>query len=224
MKDFERSRIKSVFSDPHHIILEEEVKKSVILLPLIHVNNELHILFEVRSPNIAQGLEVCFPGGRMDEKDVDELATGIRETMEELRIKEEDIEILGNLGRLINDPQQSIHGFVAYISGVNSEELRPNVAEVQKIFTVPLQYFMETVPKVYEILIHMQSRFQEDNGEEVVLFPAKELQLPERYHSKWRVRKRKIYLYEYQDQKIWGITAAFLVDFIERLKKGDRFL
>lgn len=223
MKDFDNEEMKRVFSDPNHFIREDEIKKSVILLPLVEIDGRMQILFEVRSPNIAQGLEVCFPGGRREVFDVNDEMTGVRETMEELGIEEEKIEILGDLGSLMNDSQQYIHGFVGRLKIHKIEELRPDLAEVQEIFAVPLDFFMQNKAKNYEISIHMQSRFQDENGEEVVLFPARELNLPERYHSKWRVRKRKIYLFEYKEYKIWGITAAFLVDFCERLKKSGLY-
>lgn len=223
MKDFQKEEMKRIFSDPNHLIQEGEVKRSVILLPLIQVEGGIHVLFEVRSPRIAQGLEVCFPGGRVEANDLNEERTGIRETTEELGIEECKIEILGDLGNLMNDSQQYIHGFVGRLDIEDIKELRPYSPEVQEVFSVPLAFFMENKAKNYEISIHMQSRFQDENGEEVVLFPAKELKLPERYHSKWRVRKRKIYLYEYKEYKIWGITAAFLVDFCERLKKSGPY-
>ena len=36
-----------------------------VVLPLLERDGEMHILFEVRSPGISQGGEVCFPGGRI---------------------------------------------------------------------------------------------------------------------------------------------------------------
>ena len=35
-----------------------------VILPLVEQNDELCILFEVRSAAISQGGEVCFPGGK----------------------------------------------------------------------------------------------------------------------------------------------------------------
>src|SRR5881394_4216391 len=74
------------------ILGEENFAKYAILLPLIQKEDGIHVLFEVRSLELRrQPGEICFPGGRIDLQDKDEKTAAIRETMEELGLKKEDI-------------------------------------------------------------------------------------------------------------------------------------
>ena len=59
----------------------------------------------------------------------------IRETMEELSIDRENIEVLGELDYLISYAGLVIHCFVATISGINVDSLKPNPDEVDHLFT-----------------------------------------------------------------------------------------
>ena len=62
----------------------EQLPKYSILLPLVEVENETHILFEVRSLKLRrQPGQICFPGGKIDENDRDQQHCAIRETCEE---------------------------------------------------------------------------------------------------------------------------------------------
>ncbi len=68
-----------------------------VMLPLIQVENELHILFEVRSFDLeSQPGEVCFPGGKMEDFEHPS-NTALRETMEELNLDQHQIKIIGEL-------------------------------------------------------------------------------------------------------------------------------
>ena len=74
------------------ILGHEQLLKYAVLLPLIEVQNETHILFEVRSMSLRrQPGEICFPGGKVDPEDLDQKQCAIRETSEELGINKEDI-------------------------------------------------------------------------------------------------------------------------------------
>ena len=61
--------------------------RSAVLIPLIQVDGEWHILFEVRSLTMRkQPGDISFPGGRIDKTDPTPLAAALRETYEELGI------------------------------------------------------------------------------------------------------------------------------------------
>src|SRR5699024_7104932 len=69
------------------ILNKEKLRKAAVLLPLVEVDGETHILFEVRSNKMRrQPGDICFPGGRVEEFDETKLATAIRETSEELGV------------------------------------------------------------------------------------------------------------------------------------------
>jgi hypothetical protein len=52
--------------------------------------------------------------------------------------------------------------------------------------------------------------YYNESGEEKVLFPAKKLGLPEKYHTSWPLRKSAVYVYNYKGIIIWGLTAAII--------------
>ena len=42
-------------------------KKYVVLLPLVKINDKIHVLFEVRSQTVSQPGETSFPGGALED-------------------------------------------------------------------------------------------------------------------------------------------------------------
>lgn len=178
-----------------------------VLLPLIQIDNQWNIIFEMRSMNLnTQPGEISFPGGKVEEAESFKEAA-IRETMEELMIDRENIKVFGELDYLVSPSNISIHCFVGEISGVNIDKISPNIQEVDHIFTVPLQYFLTTEPKVYSLNLETQY-----NNE----FPYN--LIPKGVDYDFRKVVNKVCFYEYNDYIIWGYTAKMIKNFIEILK------
>lgn len=178
-----------------------------VLLPLIKVDEEWNVIFELRSMNLnTQPGEISFPGGKLEEgESFQEAAT--RETIEELRIKKDNIEVIGELDYLVSPSDISIHCFLGVISGVNVDNINPNPEEVDHIFTVPLKHFLENEPKVYNL--KLETKF---NAE----FPYNLIPRGKDYN--FREVVNKVCFYEYNDYIIWGYTAKMIKNFIELLK------
>lgn len=71
-----------------------------VVIPMIDIDGELHILYEVRSPKIKrQPGEICFPGGEREPGETD-IECALRETSEELCIDTDDIFVIGEVGTL----------------------------------------------------------------------------------------------------------------------------
>jgi hypothetical protein len=77
---------------------------------------------------------------------------------------------------------------------------------------------LNTNPDIYDIVIEIKP-YVEKNGEKIVLFPTKDLNLPERYHDKWGGIKNKVYVYHTKYGTLWGITAKLVYEFIKIIKK-----
>lgn len=73
---------------------------------------------------------------------------------------------------------------------------------------------------VEEMGIPAEKIVDEEAGKEVVLFPARELGLPERYAKPWGNIRHNVYVYKVEQGLIWGITARFIVDVVGKLKSG----
>lgn len=179
-----------------------------VVIPLIEVGGDLHILFEKRARTLRnQPNEISFPGGRIEIGETPGQAA-FRETIEELMIPEENLEIIHELDYLVTRYSTAIHCFLGKISGLALEDIQGNPDEVDHVFTVPLDFFLENEPRDYSLDFTVE---ESDN------FPYDLIDGGKDYDFK-KV-KDKIYFYTYEDRIIWGFTAKMTRYFIQRLKE-----
>lgn len=184
-----------------------EFSKYAVLLPIIEKNHEPHILFEVRSYQLRrQPGEICFPGGRKDPHDKDEMYTALRETMEELGVEQSRITNIVPLDYLVTPFGTIIYPFAGTIS--QHTRIKPNPGEVEEVFTVPLSFFEKATPEIYEVNCKMEP---EEN------FPFEHIIGGKNYQ--WQTRSIKEYFYFYEDKVIWGLTARILTHFLDVLRE-----
>lgn len=185
----------------------EVMSKFAVIVPLIKVGKEIMVLFELRAKDLkTQPGEVSFPGGRLEENETFKEAA-IRETVEELNIDKENIEIINELDYLITYSNMEIHSYLGYISGVDLDNLVPNKGEVDHLFTVPLKFFLESEPNGYYLDLEMKYNKE---------FPYNLIPNGKEYN--FNKPRRTIYFYEYENYIIWGYTASLMKRFIEKLK------
>lgn len=191
---------------PSDILGSEKFTKFAVLLPLIEKENEVHVLFEVRAETLRrQPGEICFPGGKIDKSDRDAEHSAVRETSEELGISEESIKDVFPLDYMVSAFGTIIYPFVGTIR--KPENIRPNVAEVGEVFTVPLSFFKEHKPERYKINFQVQP----EEG-----FPYDLIVGGENYN--WQIRGMDEYFYDYNGRVIWGLTARVLTHFINLIE------
>lgn len=182
----------------------EETDFAAVLIPLVELDGELCFIFEKRSENIKQPGDVCFPGGRIDEgESIVECA--LRETREEIGISEEHITVLGEFDKVRMTTGRRSATVVGMVDMEGYGMISPQTDEVAEVFTVPLKFFREAVPMVYECRII----------QDVDDFPYAETGIRSDY--KWRVGKMPIYIYHYENQIIWGMTARIVKWFVDKL-------
>lgn len=198
----------------------DEYLNSVVLVPLILINNTVHVLFERRSGKIRQGGEICFPGGRVDQADRTLQETALRETEEELGIPTDKIKIVGRLDKVIAPLGVIVDAFVGLIS-IEISEIKLNKWEVEELIVLPLDYFLEENPQRYKLYQKVHpSYLNPETGQEVISFPAKELGVPEKYWKPWGHFEYNTAVYQTPQGVIWGITARLIIDLIQRIKGG----
>lgn len=184
-----------------------EEKLYAITIPLIKVEDEYHILYEVRSETLRhQPNEICFPGGKVESNESIQDAA-IRETMEELKIDLSSIELVGDLIPLTIPHDMMIFPFVIFLD-LAFETLQPNDAEVKEIFTVPLSYLLHTRPEMHTV--YSKVVVPDD-------FPFEKIQNGKDYN--WNQRDYNVHFFEYDHRIIWGLTAKVTTAFIKTLKK-----
>ena len=180
-----------------------------VLIPIVEVDGEMHILYEVRSPKIStQTNEVGFPGGRMEPGETSEEAA-IRETCEEIGICGEKVEILGQCDKMVTLANFTIDAYVGYIKDFDMSQLRLSENEVREVFTVPLEFFMENDPEVYEFTIEQKV----DKS-----FSFEKANISKDY--KFFGAVNEVLIYSYKSRAIWGLTGRITRNLVEILR-GD---
>ncbi len=191
----------------------------VVFIPLVLSQGEYHFLFEKRAAAIRQGGEVSFPGGGFEpELDGSKEEAALRETVEELGVHRERISVLGRLDAVVTHTGGIIEPFVGTIDAQSAHDYAPNPSEVAKIFLAPVSFFVRTKPERYEIWREMQPFASGEDGSRRVTFPAQELGLPERYWGSWSGGSHTVYLFRYEGEPIWGITAELVLSVVALLE------
>ena len=181
----------------------EKMKRASIIIPLIDINEEVYVLFQVRAKKLkSQPGDVCFPGGKIDKCETPKEAA-LREINEELGLK--DVEIIKEMDILIRHDGLIIHPFVAMVK--NIDKLDINEDEVEEIFYIPLSYLLEYTP------MEVKNKLIIERGEN---FPYDLIEGGKNYQFK--TGEYISTFYQYKDYVIWGITASMLKDFINNIK------
>ncbi|MBU5425412.1 CoA pyrophosphatase [Tissierella pigra] len=185
-----------------------DIKKNYsVLIPIIEKDNRLEIIYELRSKNLNnQPGEISFPGGEVEHKETF-VDAAIRETMEELNIERKNINIIGELDYLVSYANMTIHCFLGTISGLNVDNIVPNVSEVDHIFTVPLDFFLENEPDIY--YLDLKTVLNDE-------FPYN--LIPKGRDYNWRRGRHSVMFYHYNNYIIWGFTARMTKQFIDIIR------
>jgi 8-oxo-dGTP pyrophosphatase MutT (NUDIX family) len=121
----------------------ENLKVSAVLIPLFYDQGQYHVLFTERSDEVnSHKGQVCFPGGTQEPSDSSLLQTALREIEEEISLKANDVEILGELDDSVTlTSNYVISPFVAFIP--HPYPFKADVREIKGIFSVPLSFLMD---------------------------------------------------------------------------------
>jgi len=96
-----KERIRRVLSSRERCIItitDAPLGSAAVIVPLFEKEGEYHILFTRRTEKVEHHKgQISFPGGRMDEGDLSLLDAALRETLEEIGVNPQDVEILGEL-------------------------------------------------------------------------------------------------------------------------------
>lgn len=180
--------------------------KSAVAIILVENKEGLSIIFEERAHFLKkQPGDICLPGGKIEKNETPKEAV-LREISEELGIPEIHVRIVGPMDYYISPYNSIIYPFVAKL---DFQEMFPNKDEVDHVFTVPLSYFINTDPVLYELEI---GPYLKDD------FPYELIKGGKNYRFGHSVIKE--YFYEYKGYVIWGFTAMIIKQFIEIIKSN----
>jgi len=141
---------QSLLSPPYREKYDlEEVKKTnpriAAVMILLYENDEGEIVFPVTLRHTYDGVhsnQFSLPGGSFEPEDINLSYTAIRETVGELGVEEENIEILKQLTELYIPPSNfMVYPFIGIHHGV--PEFAPQEMEVAEIIPLDLEAFLQ---------------------------------------------------------------------------------
>lgn len=128
-------------------ITDNELIQSAILIPIFKNEGKYSLLFTKRPRTLKRHAgQVAFPGGIYEECDNDIEKTAIRETCEELGIKDENIKVLGRMDDMMTSTGYIISPFVGTIDSYN--KIKINSEEIEELKMIPLFDLMNISPRV----------------------------------------------------------------------------
>ena len=181
------------------------IRSAAILIPIVRDKDEPALLMEVRSLNVLQPGEVCFPGGHIEagENCVD---TALRETYEELGIWPSSVNVLQRLEPERHKEKMFVYPVLAEIDPFEPERLLLRQEEVSEVFTIPFAWLLSHEPAVYDL--------SDPESEKLPVILRK-------YLRNYKRGNLTTFYWEYEQYGIWGLTARFLVRFRDMLLAGE---
>jgi 8-oxo-dGTP pyrophosphatase MutT (NUDIX family) len=181
-----------------------------VLVPLVERDGVLHLLYQLRADTLRrQPGEVGFPGGTIEAGETP-LACAIRETVEELGISRESIDVIGELDCIRSRGDFTMYAFLAAVADADFTRTY-NRAEVQEVFLVPVSFFLENEPEIHRY--ELAPKVGAD-------FPYDRIQPKGAY--KWRTGSEIVPIYNYGDRSIWGLTGRITLHLFNALKAHRR--
>ncbi len=196
----------------HTPIGESWTKHFAVILPLVDFDDGRgpQILYEVRAQKLdRQPGEVCFPGGQI-EKGETPLEAALRETCEELGICPDNIEVISEVITIGTRAGSQIHCFAGILSREEYSRMNISRAEVDEVFTVPVEDLMKVKWEVY------WNDLKEVPAED---FPYDRVTSGEAY--KWKDGKAPVPVFDVNGRIIWGLTGRMTREFLEVMKCSD---
>jgi 8-oxo-dGTP pyrophosphatase MutT (NUDIX family) len=136
------------------VIIDSRLSDAAVLLPIFEKEGRCHILFTKRTEHLHHHSgQISFPGGGRHDSDKSALQTALRESREEIGLKESDVEVLGELDDAATDSSKfHIVPFVGLIP--YPYDFVMDKFEVQEIFSLPIEDLMDKANKKEEMVVY----------------------------------------------------------------------
>lgn len=143
--------------DPYFPIPEDYRESAVLALLYPHLENKLHIVFMKRTQDgRPHGGQISFPGGRIEESDLDNVYAALREAEEELSVPSNKVKVLGTMTEMYIP----VSNFMVYpVVGFLSErpDFVPEPNEVDEIIEIQVDtFFDDSIRQMYNVQVRPQ--------------------------------------------------------------------
>lgn len=196
--------IESALKDHPMVTIRPDTDRCAsVLMPVVPGKNGPELLFEIRSADLPQGGEICFPGGALEDGE-NAMNAAVRETSEELLISRDRIHVIAPMFQLPGPGGTWIRSYFGRISGYEGTWSKDEVSEV---FSLPLSRLLRQEPVISHVRLQM-----EENAD----FPYELIPGGKSYPL--RKMPRAFYFYRTEYGVIWGMTAELLYHLLEQLR------
>ena len=138
MQDITLGAIRGALSaSPRKLAADPSITPAGVMVLMYPKLGEYQLLLNRRSNLVEEHKgEISFPGGRMDGGDGTLLQTALRETHEEMGVRPDDVEVLGELDDVDTRSSYRVSPFVGTIR--EGYRFTPNAREVAEVIEVPV--------------------------------------------------------------------------------------
>ncbi len=121
--------------------LNVKITPAAVLVPIIQREEILTVLLTKRSENLTNHRgQICFPGGKIENGDINPAVTALRESNEEIGLHPKNVEVIGRLEDYLVGTGYRITPVVGFVN--EGQKFLLNREEVDEIFEVPLSFIM----------------------------------------------------------------------------------
>ena len=142
-KDFVDQIRKTLSSRKRRVVDHPPFSHAAVLVPLFKKEGDCHLLFTKRSDRVKYHKgEISFPGGVVDEEDLELVNTALREAHEEIGLNKDDVQVIGILDDIVTVTQfivTPIVGLFPYPYPFKVSEV-----EIAELIEVPLSSLLGT--------------------------------------------------------------------------------
>jgi 8-oxo-dGTP pyrophosphatase MutT (NUDIX family) len=140
-KDFVNEIRENLSRRERKIITHPSLTHAAVLVPLFNKEGNCHLLLTKRTDQVKYHKgEISFPGGMVDEDDLDLENTALREAFEEIGLKESDVQIIGVLDDIITVTEFVVTPFVGLFPYPYPFKTSP--VEIAELIEVPLSFLL----------------------------------------------------------------------------------
>jgi 8-oxo-dGTP pyrophosphatase MutT (NUDIX family) len=169
---------------------EWAARPAAVLLPLYSQNLAWHLLFTRRTESVESHRgQVSFPGGQVEDGDLNVQSAALREAWEEIGLRPQDVQILGQLDPMLTVTQFMITPVVGLIPWPYELHIQP--LEVARLFGVPLAWLRDPD--------NLATEYRKP------MIPGPEIPVH--------------YFKPYDGETIWGVTARITLDFLKLIQE-----